>query len=718
MGLSPRQPGRLTRVKSARRREASARARPTCSVRLRAHGIREPRRDRPARLARMPRDDELRSRPEPAVGAPGRERRADPPPRGRGRHHVLRHRRRLQLGPERGHHRPAAWQAVRDARGIRPRDEGARPDDARRERPRAVAQAHHGVDRRVARAPRARLRRPLPDPPLGSDDADRRDDERAARRRQGRQGALHRREQHVRVAVREGAVRCEDDVRVDAEPLQPRLPRGGAGDDPAVHRPGRRSHPLEPARTRSARGHANARRRAADGARAHRRVRRFALHARGGLRRRRPRERRRVGARRPDRAGRARVAPPPPRRHGADRRRDEGRAPRRRPRGRRPVAERRRAGTARRAVRPARDRRTLIRVAFRACGGPVRSTQGAPRMSRKTIAAATACFLLMLAIGVSSATAAPVQLSLPQGQAFAVLGHSCGGIQEQSYATGFDATSGYPTGDVYLSTRCGGSGRGGGYRTTTYTAWAAVTWDFTGSVVSYARLSGGASVNPTFTAYDSHGNEVYNQSGAAYLVLAPGFVPVPRVTSISPTTGPATGGTTVTISGAGFGGATNVSFGSVPAASFTVVSASSITAVSPAAAGGSVDVTVSNAGGASATVAADTFTFVPAPTVTGVSPASGPAAGGTSVDISGTNLGGATQVSFGGTPAGFWVNSDTSLTAIAPAAEEAGTVSVSVTSVGGRSATSAADQFTYVVPPAPVVAGIDPAAGPEAGGTW
>ena len=41
-------------------------------------------------------------------------------------------------------------------------------------------------------------------------------------------------------------------VRLDAEPLQPRLPRGGAGDDPAVHRPGRRRDALEPARARAA----------------------------------------------------------------------------------------------------------------------------------------------------------------------------------------------------------------------------------------------------------------------------------------------------------------------------------------------------------------------------------------------------------------------------------------------------------------------------------
>ena len=95
------------------------------------------------------------------------------------------------------------------------------------------------------------LRRPLPDPPLGPADADRGDHGGAPRRGPGRQGPLHRRQQHVRLAVRQGPARGRsprlDPVRVHAAPLQPHLPRGGAGDDPPVHRPGRRGHPVEPA---------------------------------------------------------------------------------------------------------------------------------------------------------------------------------------------------------------------------------------------------------------------------------------------------------------------------------------------------------------------------------------------------------------------------------------------------------------------------------------
>ena len=58
-------------------------------------------------------------------------------------------------------------------------------------------------------------------------------------------------------------------------------------------------------------------------------------------------------------------------------------------------------------------------------------------------------------------------------------------------------------------------------------------------------------------------------------------------------------------------------------------------------------VTVSTPGGTSATSAADEYTYIPAPTVTKVSPTSGPAAGGTTVTITGTNLTGASEVKFG-----------------------------------------------------------------------
>ncbi len=339
-------------------------------------------------------------------------------------------------------------------------------------------------------------------------------------------------------------------------------------------------------------------------------------------------------------------------------------------------------------------------------------------MSVKARLSALGCALIISAVGAASASAAPLSLLLPQGPAFAVLGHSCGGIQEKAYATGFDTSSGSPTGAVYLSTRCGGSGRGGGYHTTTYTAWAGVSWDFTAAVTSYAGLSTAPAVDPAFSAFDAFGNQVYNQSGSAFLVLAPWFVPAPMVTALSTTSGPVAGGTKVTITGTGLTGATGVSFGGTAAASFTVDGATSITATAPAAGAGTVDVKVTTAGGTSATSAGDQFTFVAVPSVSSLSPSSGPVYGGTAVTITGAHLAGATAVSFGGTAVGFEVDSDTSITAYSPGAEATDTVHVTVTTAGGKSARTAADRFTYVAPAPPTVTSISPNLGPEDGGTW
>jgi cysteine-rich repeat protein len=151
----------------------------------------------------------------------------------------------------------------------------------------------------------------------------------------------------------------------------------------------------------------------------------------------------------------------------------------------------------------------------------------------------------------------------------------------------------------------------------------------------------------------------------------------------------------VTVTGTGFTGATAVSFGSTPAASFTVDGDTSIRALSPPASAGTVDITVTTAGGTSATSPSDQFTFVAVPTVSSVSPASGPVSGGTLVTITGTSFIAVASVSFGDTPAGFTVNDPSSITAVSPAAEATDTVDVTVVTVGGTSPTTAADQFTY-----------------------
>ncbi|HET7213121.1 MAG TPA: IPT/TIG domain-containing protein [Terriglobia bacterium] len=94
--------------------------------------------------------------------------------------------------------------------------------------------------------------------------------------------------------------------------------------------------------------------------------------------------------------------------------------------------------------------------------------------------------------------------------------------------------------------------------------------------------------------------------GGASAVLTGGFTfgtSTFSVNSVSPVSGPADGGTKVTISGSGFQTGVSVSFGGLGATSVSLTNSSSIEAVTPAHNSGSVTVTVTNSSGSSATLA-------------------------------------------------------------------------------------------------------------------
>ncbi len=196
------------------------------------------------------------------------------------------------------------------------------------------------------------------------------------------------------------------------------------------------------------------------------------------------------------------------------------------------------------------------------------------------------------------------------------------------------------------------------------------------------------------------------------------FTYAPTVSSISPSAGPLDGGTLVTITGTGFTASAGVEFGTTMATNVTVVSNTTITASSPPGTG-TLGVTVTTSSGTSAISPADVFTYVPAPTVDGLSPTKGPLGGGTLVTITGTGFDGATAVVFGTSPAtDVTVVSDTTVTAECPAGT--GMPDVTVTTPGGMSAPNSAYQFNYV--PAPAVSGLSvigstAPSGPTAGGT-
>ena len=200
----------------------------------------------------------------------------------------------------------------------------------------------------------------------------------------------------------------------------------------------------------------------------------------------------------------------------------------------------------------------------------------------------------------------------------------------------------------------------------------------------------------------------------------------PTVTGLSVTTGSASGGTSVTISGSNFQAVTGVFFGSVAASSFMVSGTGAIYAVAPMQAPGAVDVTVVTASGTSVTTTADQFTYqapIVPPTITSVSPGSETVSGGDTITIWGTGFTNVAGVTFGGTAAlGFTVLSPTMMTALAPA-HASGVVDIQVTTSAGASLANNSDQLRYAPedPPAPssvlpVVSSLSNSVGSTAGG--
>lgn len=168
----------------------------------------------------------------------------------------------------------------------------------------------------------------------------------------------------------------------------------------------------------------------------------------------------------------------------------------------------------------------------------------------------------------------------------------------------------------------------------------------------------------------------------------------PAISSFTPMSGPASGGTVVAINGSNFQNGATVKFGSTAGVGVTFNSSTSISTMSPAQAAGDVTITVTNPDGQSATLG--TFTYTAAgPAITSVTPSGGSVAGGTVVTINGSGFtaAGPVAVTFGGVAGTNVVAiSATSLTVVAPP-HDAGAVDVVVT-VGAARAT-AAGGFSY-----------------------
>ena len=129
---------------------------------------------------------------------------------------------------------------------------------------------------------------------------------------------------------------------------------------------------------------------------------------------------------------------------------------------------------------------------------------------------------------------------------------------------------------------------------------------------------------------------LYNESAGADVVTASveigcvcEFAPIsaqttaPTITSVSPNFGPTTGGTSVTIAGTRYVSGATVTFGGTSATGVTVVSSSTITATTAAHASGAVNVVVTNPNTETGTLA-EGFSYLAPPSITSLSPTSGP----------------------------------------------------------------------------------------------
>jgi hypothetical protein len=170
--------------------------------------------------------------------------------------------------------------------------------------------------------------------------------------------------------------------------------------------------------------------------------------------------------------------------------------------------------------------------------------------------------------------------------------------------------------------------------------------------------------------------------GAEASIVNGGIVLVdvePNPVDVLPASGPTSGGTTVTIIGSNFRPGAQVSFGGLMALDVNVINDGTIAATTPPNSPGAANVLVVNADGTSAVIPRG-FTFLPpTPTITSVSPASGPPS--STVTVIGTGFDTHTQnldVQFNGADARIVGATSSTITVVVPYGAKSGTVTVSI----------------------------------------
>jgi hypothetical protein len=158
-------------------------------------------------------------------------------------------------------------------------------------------------------------------------------------------------------------------------------------------------------------------------------------------------------------------------------------------------------------------------------------------------------------------------------------------------------------------------------RTTTFVSPTQLTAQITAADIASPGSISVRVINP-----DSQGSPY-----AAFTIT----IPPPSPQSVSPASGPASGGTSVTITGKYFQSGATVSFGGAPATSVVVVNPTQITAITPAYTGavvGNVTITVRNPDGQTGSGGGFDYIERPGPVISGAQPVSQPGTRGGPTD--------------------------------------------------------------------------------------
>ncbi|HAN70786.1 MAG TPA: hypothetical protein DCQ36_04235, partial [Actinobacteria bacterium] len=209
---------------------------------------------------------------------------------------------------------------------------------------------------------------------------------------------------------------------------------------------------------------------------------------------------------------------------------------------------------------------------------------------------------------------------------------------------------------------------------------------------------------------------VSTAAGSGSLTAAFTYHDLPTLTSVTPSSGAASGGTSLTLTGTNLSGATAVTVGGA-AATITSAGATSVVATTPAGTAGSTTVTVTTPGGSASLAGAFTYTAsgggstgggggggssTPSSTgggslqeITEVRPAFGPISGGNLVSVIGYGFTGATSVTIGGKAAAFRVINDATVEVTMPPGDALGSVDVAVNLTPARGRAFAPGGYVY-----------------------